>query len=366
MGQLVDELFNSYIRRQGNVEPLFSAFCNGTTVTCDGLSQWGTVSLAQQGMTPYEILTYYYGENIDIVSNAPVRTYTPSYPGFDVALGYSGDPVRTIQVQLNRISRNYPAIPKIGDVTGDFDYPTEEAVMEFQRIFGLEPTGIVNEATWYQIAYIFVSVKHLAELNSEGVQQSDVEKQFTGSLAIGAQGQNVRTSQYYLAVIGAYYAAIQPVEITGYFGAQTETSVKSLQKVFGLPQTGIIDEQTWHAMYDAYAGIVESVPLDTTVNDVVLYPGVVLREGTNSEYVRLLQTYLSYIHQTYPEIGAVNATGYFGPMTKASVIAFQKMYGLPENSAVGSVVWNAITGLYSDLRYGYDKRPYQSPGYIIS
>lgn len=238
--------------------------------------------------------------------------------------------------------------------------------MEFQRIFGLEPTGIVNEATWYQIAYIFVSVKHLAELNSEGVQQSDVEKQFTGSLAIGAQGQNVRTSQYYLAVIGAYYAAIQPVEITGYFGAQTETSVKSLQKVFGLPQTGVIDEQTWHAMYDAYAGIVESVPLDTTVNDVVLYPGVVLREGTNSEYVRLLQTYLSYIHQTYPEIGAVNATGYFGPMTKASVIAFQKMYGLPENSAVGSVVWNAITGLYSDLRYGYDKRPYQSPGYIIS
>ena len=142
--------------------------------------------------------------------------------------------------------------------------------------------------------------------------------------------------------------------------------MKSLQKVFGLPQTGIIDEQTWHAMYDAYAGIVESVPLDTTVNDVVLYPGVVLREGTNSEYVRLLQTYLSYIHQTYPEIGAVNATGYFGPMTKASVIAFQKMYGLPENSAVGSVVWNAITGLYSDLRYGYDKRPYQSPGYIIS
>lgn len=366
VGQLVDELFNSYIRRQGNVEPLFSAFCNGTTVTCDGLSQWGTVSLAQQGMTPYEILTYYYGENIDIVSNAPVRTYTPSYPGFDVALGYSGDPVRTIQVQLNRISRNYPAIPKIGDVTGDFDYPTEEAVMEFQRIFGLEPTGIVNEATWYQIAYIFVSVKNLAELNSEGLQQSDVERQFTGSLAIGAQGQNVRTSQYYLAVIGAYYAAIQPVEITGYFGAQTETSVKSLQKVFGLPQTGVIDEQTWHAMYDAYAGIVESVPLDTTVNDVVLYPGVVLREGTNSEYVRLLQTYLSYIHQTYPEIGAVNATGYFGPMTKASVIAFQKMYGLPENSAVGSVVWNAVTGLYSDLRYGYDKRPYQSPGYIIS
>ena len=127
VGQLVDELFNSYVRRQGNVEPLFTAFCNGTTVTCDGLSQWGTVPLAQQGMTPYEILTTFYGSDIDIVTNVPVMTNTPSYPGFDLRLGLSDDPVRTIQVQLNRISRNYPAIPKIGEAAGDFDYITQDA-----------------------------------------------------------------------------------------------------------------------------------------------------------------------------------------------------------------------------------------------
>lgn len=365
VAQLVDELFNSYVRRQGSVEPMFTAFCNGTTVTCDGLSQWGTVPLAQQGMTPYEILTYYYGDNIDIVTNVPVMTNTPSYPGFPLELGYSGDPVRTIQIQLNRISRNYPAIPKIGDVVGDFDYITEDAVKVFQDVFGLPVTGVVNEATWYQIAYIFTSVKNLAELNSEGLTQEDIEKQFTGTLQIGMQGQEVRTIQYYLAVIGAYYAAIQPVEVTGYFGAQTETSVKSLQQVFGLPQTGIVDSDTWYAMFDAYSGIVESVPIDTTVNDVVLYPGVVLREGTTSEYVKLLQTYLTYIHGTYPEIPAVNATGYFGPMTKASVIAFQRQFGYPQSGVVGAAVWNAIVSLYSDLKYGYNKQPYQAPGYII-
>lgn len=365
VSQLVDELFNSYVRRQGSVEPMFTAFCNGTTVTCEGLSQWGTVPLAQQGMTPYEILQYYYGENIDIVTNVPVMTNTPSYPGFPLELGYSGDPVRTIQVQLNRISRNYPAIPKIGDVVGDFDYITEEAVKVFQDIFGLPETGVVNEATWYQIAYIFTSVKNLAELNSEGLTMEEVEQQFTGTLQIGMQGQDVRTIQYYLAVIGAYYAAVQPVEITGYFGAQTETSVKSLQQVFGLPQTGIVDGDTWYAMFDAYSGIVESVPIDTTVNDVVLYPGVVLREGTTSEYVKLLQTYLSFIHETYPEIPAVNATGYFGPMTKASVIAFQRQFGYPQNGVVGAAAWNAITSLYSDLKYGYNKQPYQAPGYIV-
>ncbi len=367
IGQLVDELFNSYIRRQGSIEPLFSAFCNGTTVTCEGLSQWGTVTLAQQGMTPYEILTYYYGDDIDIVSNVAVQTNTPSFPGYDLMLGYSGgDAVRTIQIQLNRISRNYPAIPKIGEVTGSFDSITQDAVTAFQSIFGMPATGVVNEATWYRIAYIFLSVKRLAELNSEGLTLEETEQQFNSTLQIGMQGQDVRVIQYYLAVVGAYYAAVQPVSITGYFGAQTEQSVQSFQQVFGLPETGIVDQPTWFLLYDAYLGILESVPLDETVNDIALYPGVVLREGTTSEYVRLLQTYLSYIHETYPEIGAVNATGYFGPITRASVLAFQKQFGYPESGIVGAATWDAIVSLYADLKYGFDKQRYQTPGYTIS
>lgn len=110
----------------------------------------------------------------------------------------------------------------------------------------------------------------------------------------------------------------------------------------------------------------ESIPLDTSVNDVVLYPGVVLREGTTSEYVRLMQQYLTYIHGTYPEIPAVNATGYFGPMTKSAVMAFQELFGYPKTGVVGTAVWNAIASLYSDLKYGYDKQPFQAPGYIIT
>ncbi len=332
IGQLVDELFNAYIRRQGSVEPLFAAFCNGTTAVCEGLSQWGTVTLAKQDMTPYEILTYYYGNNIDIVSNVPVQTNTPSYPGYHLELGYRGENVRTIQVQLNRISYNYPAIPNIADTICVFEQSTQAAVIAFQQIFGLPADGVVNEATWYKIAYIFVIVKRLAELNSEGLNEWEAIQQFTDTLEIGMQGAAV-----HLGVVGAYYAAVQPVSITGYFGAQTETSVKSFQQVFGLPETGILDRATWVALYDAYVGILASVPLDTTGNDVVLYPGTVLQEGQTSDYVRLLQEYLTYIHQTYPEVGAV-----------------------------GAAVWNAIAGLYSDLRYGYDKQPFQNPGYIIS
>ena len=173
VSSIVDEIFTSYVRRQGTVEPLFTAFCNGTTVTCDGLSQWGTVSLADAGYTPYEILQYYYGDDIDIVTNAPVMTRTPSYPGTPLREGVVGNEVKTIQRQLNRISRNYPAIPKISSVDGVFGSYTREAVEKFQEIFNLQITGVVDEATWYKIAYIYTSVKRLAELNSEGIRSEE-------------------------------------------------------------------------------------------------------------------------------------------------------------------------------------------------
>ncbi len=362
---LVDELFNDYIRRQGTVEPLFAAFCNGTTVTCDGLSQWGTVDLANQGMTPFEILQYYYGDDIEIVENAPVMQNQSSYMGQPLRLGDASNEVKTLQVRLNRISRNYPAIPKIEKADGYFGLHTEEAVKEFQRIFNLDPTGVVDKSTWYKIEYIFTSVKRLSELNSEGLRLEEVAKQFTEVLSMGMQSNEVKNLQYFLAVIGAYYEQVPPVPITGYFGEQTENSVKAFQRVYGLPETGIVDRQTWEDIYRAYDGIVQSVPV-TAGNDVILYQGRILQEGMTSDSIRILQEYLTFIHETYPDIPAVNNTGYFGPVTKSAVIAFQNRFGIKPTGVVGAVTWNEIAGVYSDLKYGYDKRPYQNPGYTIS
>lgn len=364
ISMLVDELFNDYIRKQGSIEPYFTSFCNGTTVTCSGLSQWGTVGLAERGFTPYDILTEYYGNDIEIVKNAEVRTNTPSYPDIILNLGMAGNDVQSIQVQLNRISRNYPAIPKIENADGVFGVQTEEAVRAFQGIFNLMVNGMVDKSTWYKIAYIYVSVKKLAELNSEGINLEDISRQYSEELRIGMEGSEVSVLQYYLAVIGAYYESVQPVDITGYFGEQTEASVKSFQGVFGLPQTGIVNRKTWNDLYRAYLGIAESVPIDDG-GDIELYPGTVLKEGQNSEYIQVLQNYLTYINNTYPSIPAVNATGYFGPVTKSSVTAFQRQFGLPPNGIVAADTWNAIANQYSILKYGYEKQPYQYPGYII-
>ena len=360
---LADELFNDYVRRQGRVEPLFTAFCNGTTTTCAGLSQWGTVALANRGYTPYEILQYYYGDDIDIVKNAPVQTAMPSFPDTELKNGSFGNDVKYIQVWLNRISGNCPAIPKIPAADGIFDSATEAAVRKFQQVFGLEVTGVVNAATWYRITYIYTSVKRLAELDSEGVRFEEISPQFAEELRIGMQSIEVSMLQYYLAVIGAYYEAVIPVEITGYFGEQTERSVKSFQRVFGLPQTGVVDRATRNDLYRAYEGIAESVPSQYTA--VALYPGTVLREGARGDSVRTIQQYLTYINRSYPDIPAVSDTGYFGPLTRQSVTAFQRQFGIDQTGIVGAVTWDKIAEVYSDLRYGFDKRPYQNPGYTI-
>lgn len=363
ISHLVDELFNDYVRRKGRVEPLFTAFCNGTTTTCDGLSQWGSQYLAERGYNSLEILKYYYGDDIEIVQNAPVRSAMQSYPGIELKNGSFGNDVKYVQVWLNRISRNFPAIPKIPAADGVFDTATEAAVRKFQQVFGLEVTGVVNAATWYKITYIFTSVKRLAELDSEGVRFEEISPQFKENLSIGMQSIEVSMLQYYLAVIGAYYEAVMPVEITGYFGEQTERSVKSFQRVFGLPQTGVVDRATRNDLFRAYQGIVESVPPQYTY--VALYPNTVLREGASGESVKIIQQYLTYINRSYPNIPAVSDTGYFGPLTRQSVTAFQRQFGIDPSGIVGAVTWDRIAGVYSDLRYGFDKRPYQNPGYTI-
>ena len=363
ISNIVDEIFNNYVRRSGTVEPYFTQYCNGTTVTCDGLSQWGTVDLANQGYTPYQILTYYYGDDLEIVTNAPVRIKAPSYPGVPLRLGDGGNDVRTKQVQLNRISRNYPAIPKIYPVDGIFGQETDDAVREFQRIFNLTPDGIIGKATWYRISYLYTSVKRLAELDSEGVALEDVQQQYSTLLRFGDSGDEVRVVQYYLAVVADFYETIPPVNITGTFDEQTREAVVAFQRTYGLDPDGVVGRQTWQDLYRAYRGIVDTMNIPES--RVAIYPGTVFRLGSQGEYVELLQTYLSLIAQTYPEIPDVPVTGVFGTQTQNSVIAFQNLYGLEPNGIVGPITWTAIAVLYEDLLQGADKQPGQDPGYTI-
>ena len=254
ISQLVDELFNDYLRRPGFVEPLAAKFCNGTTVTCEGLSQWGSQNLAAQGFTSTQILRNYYG-NVEIVINAPIRGIRSSYPGTPLRQGSTGPFVVVLQVSLNRVSQSYPAIPKIPDVDGIFGPRTENSVRVFQEIFGLTADGIVGPATWYEIVRLYTAVTSLSELRSQGQQFYAVNWSAPGSLQLGEQNDKVRLLQYMLSVLSAYIPEIPPVTVDGSVGQKTRAAVLAAQRRFLLPETGTVDAQTWDEIYEQFSGI---------------------------------------------------------------------------------------------------------------
>ncbi len=360
ISDVVDEIFNSYVVRRGSVEPYFTQYCNGTTSTCPGLSQWGTVPLAEQGLGPYEILTRFYGDDIDIVTDAPVRNGQPSYPGRALRLGDSGNDVQQIQIRLNRISTNYPGIPKINPADGNFGLDTEAAVRAFQRLFRLTEDGIVGSATWYRITYLFNAVKRLSELDSEGIRIDELPRAFEQLLSVGDTGDDVRVMQYYLEVIATYYDTIPEIEVNGVFDDATEAAVRAFQQQFGLAVDGLVGRQTWQAMEDAY----ESIRTTATLIDggVILFPGRVLQAGFQGEDVATIQEYLAYISTIYPAIPAPAVTGVYGLETVQAVEAFQREFGLEPNGIVGVTTWDAIASLYSALRTGNAQRIGQFPG----
>ena len=257
VAQIVDDIFDNYLRRPGFVEPLAAKFCNGTTVTCEGLSQWGSQNLATQGYNSTQILRSYYG-SVEIVANAPIRGITTSYPGSLLRRGTTGPSVVTVQVSLNRISQNYPAIPKISSVDGIFGAQTEAAVRVFQNVANLTVDGIVGKATWYALVRYYVAVTSLAELRSQGQRFYINSWAVTDPIEQGDRGIKVEHLQYLLRVLSAYISQIPTIRVDGVFGSTTRNAVIAAQRYFSLPQTGIVNAETWEEIYDQYTGIENS------------------------------------------------------------------------------------------------------------
>ncbi len=348
IGRIVDDLFNDYVQRQGSVEPYFTQYCNGIASTCPGLSQWGTVTLANEGYQPYEILQHYYGEDINIVFNAPVQDVPESYPGITQKLGMRSNDIRILQGQLNRIRQNYPAIPQISQVNGVFGADTERAVRAFQRIFQLEEDGIVGKATWYRIKQIYNGVKKLSELDSEGIRPEELEPVVLTDLIPGTYSNEMKTVQYYLAVIGYFISGLPEVEIDGYYGPETEEAIRQFQNYYGLPVTGRMDRETWNRVVRVYNEINASIPDTYYQGTGILFPGF-MQLGMEGDGVRELQRYLIRIADVYPDIPATQETGYFGQLTLAAVNAFQQHFGLPVTGIVGPATWDVLVREYNQM-----------------
>jgi len=343
---VVDDLFDSYVRKKNTVGPYFTSFCNGTTTTCNGLSQWGTVDQAKEGKNSFQILQSYYGNDIELVGDVPVAKIEQTYPGKPLRVGDISNDVARIELQLNRIADNYPAIPKLEAVNGVYGPLTEGSGRAFQKVFNLVPTGIVDKATWYQVNSIYNSVKKLGELESEGLKYEDYFTPYNKRLELGCRGVEVEALQYYLRVIGNYYTDIEPTDITGVFDEQTLKSLKKFQTFAGMKPTGVVELDTVRKLQDVYSAILDSIPLESKASYEDIYPGYALTTGLKNDKVTQMQTYLKAIAEADPNIPPVQVTGTYDKQTYAAVKAIQNRYQIPETGNIGPVTWYRIVSLY--------------------
>ena len=363
MVRLTDDIFNTYLRKTGTVNPYYSEYCDGKSVTCPGLKQWGTVTLAKQGKTPLQILKYYYGSDIEIVRTNNIQAIPQSYPGSPLRQGDSGTAVFTLQRQLNRIAKDYPFFGKL-TVDGVFGPRMVSTVKTFQRQFNLTADGVVGRQTWYKISYIYVSVKELAELTSEGETSSGTlsDGSWGGTaLRTGSTGSAVEQVQFWLNTLAQYESALPSLAVDGSYGAATASAVRAFQRRYGLTVDGVVGRETWNAIYNEF----RSIQSDNGTPNA--YPGTALREGASGQNVRLVQFWLKIAHTVYSRLNDLTVDGRFGAATTAAVKRFQTYFGLTSDGVVGRTTWNKLYEVYNDIAnklLSSSLRPGEYPGIL--
>lgn len=356
VSRIVDELITSYIRRESFLEPLAAKFCNGVTVTCDGLSQWGSQYLAQDGQDARTILQTYYGDDIEIVTDAPVQPLVRSYPGTPLRRGDVGINVAWVQTALNRIAQDYPAIPKL-TVDAIFGAQTEAAVKAFQKAFSLAEDGIVGSDTWYTLRTIYAAVAKLSELRSEGLRFTSFSWEYPELVEPGDVGAKVTQLQYMLRVIAAFNDAVSAPPLSGRYGETTEQAVRNFQQAYDLPVTGVADRQTWNAIYDQFTSIRES-----SFAEEDLFP--ILRESP-AQTAFALQRQLALASQAL-DLPRPEVNGTYDKATRESVAAFQKLADLPVTGRTDGKTAALLAELAETQRYQDTARAGQFPGKMLA
>ena len=363
MVRITDDIFNTYLRKRGTVNPYYSEYCDGKSVTCPGLKQWGTVTLANQGRTALQILKYYYGNDIEIVRTNNIQSIPQSYPGSPIRQGDSGTAVFTLQRQLNRITKDYPFLGKL-TVDGVFGAKMTATVRAFQKQFNLTADGMVGRQTWYKISYIYVSVKDLAELTSEGEVSSGTLSDGTWGgtvLRTGSTGSAVEQLQFWLNTLAQYESSIPSLTVDGVYGTGTANAVRAFQRKYGLTVDGVVGRATWTEVYDQF----RSIQSDNGTPNA--YPGTALREGASGQNVRLVQFWLKIARTVYPSLSNVTVDGRFGSATAAAVRRFQTYFGLTSDGVVGRTTWNKLYEVYNDIAnklLSSSLRPGEYPGVL--
>ena len=328
MERLTAELFNTFVQRSGDAEPYFTEYCDGKTVTCPGMKQWGTVDRAREGMNALQILRYYYGNRVQLVTTDNIAAIPSSYPGSPLRRGSTGTNVRILQKQLSRIAKDYPSFGK-PVVTGTFDEATENSVKKFQKQFSLTADGVVGQRTWNALYAAWVDA------------QSDLGGTAWPGTALrrGAAGMEVRLVQFWLRLAADNYSALRTVTVDGIYGAATVSAVEAFQTLFGLTPDGVVGRSTWNKLKEVGLAVANKIVAANVA------PGqftTTTRAGSSGTAVRAVQYYLRRLAAYYSDVPRVAVDGKFGAATTRAVKAWQSRAGLTVDGVVGRLTFQSL------------------------
>lgn len=328
MERLTAELFNTFVQRSGDAEPYFTEYCDGKTVTCPGMKQWGTVDRAREGMNALQILRYYYGNRVQLVTTDNIAAIPSSYPGSPLRRGSTGTNVRILQKQLSRIAKDYPSFGKPA-VTGTFDEATENSVKKFQKQFSLTADGVVGQRTWNTLYAAWVDA------------QSDLGGTAWPGTALrrGAAGMEVRLVQFWLRLAADNYSVLRTVTVDGSYGAATVSAVEAFQTLFGLTPDGVVGRSTWNKLKEVGLAVANKIVAANVA------PGqftTTTRAGSSGTAVRAVQYYLRRLAAYYSDVPRVAVDGKFGAATTRAVKAWQSRAGLTVDGVVGRMTFQSL------------------------
>lgn len=373
VSKIVDSIFNEYFSIVNSNAPYFTQYCNGTTAKCNGLSQWGTVDLANNGRNALQILQYYYGTDKILKRTPIIAGLVESYPGVAIRRTNRNSNVTIIQQQLNRISQNYPAIPKLIPVDGIFGPNTEASVKVFQRVFNLVQDGIVGRATWYKLSAIYTAVKRLGELDQE-VEQNVILKELDTSsncsyvnpeelysvedltrypgyvLKKNFTNKDVRRLKTMLAKISSLYKEIPEVAVDRDFDGKTQNAVLKFQRTFGLSQNGQVDINTWRTIVFVYLSLDSGRNINTS--DILFPFPFELKLGDDNGYVAVLKEYMNVLARNGYTIRILPIDNIFDLATERNVKNLQKTFDLRKTGVVDKITWEKIASTYNDFFTG--------------
>lgn len=154
--------------------------------------------------------------------------------------------------------------------------------------------------------------------------------------------QPIRSLQTMLRVIAEDDGRLPTVVPDGIYGPTTLNSVTAFQRMYGLPITGITDQNTWDKIVEIYDdALIRIGPAESI--EIIMEPGEVFRIGDSNAYIFLLQSILVQLSKDNPGISPPNHNGVFDNPTSEALAAFQVLAGLPPTGELDKITWKYLT-----------------------